>query len=258
MSFIEQWRALRTLANREIARFMRIWVQTLIPPVISILLYFMIFGAFIGSRIGEMAGRSYMDFIMPGLIMMSVINNAYANVASSFYGNKFQRSIEALLVAPVPNYLLLCGFVAGGVVRGLVIAVMVTLVALWFVDIQIYNLFILVVVILATAILCSLGGFINGLLADKFDDVTIIPTFVLTPLTYLGGVFYDIDLLPDFWRNLSYLNPIVYMVSSFRYGFFGDTGSISVTGALCMLLGFLVLLWVLCIWLLRRGVGLRA
>lgn len=257
MTPTETLNALMTLTGKEIRRFLRIWVQTLVPPVISILLYFLIFGAFIGSRIGEMGGRDYMDFIMPGLIMMSVINNAYSNVASSFYSNKFQHSIDALLVSPVPNYLLLCGFVVGGITRGLLVAAMVMAVAFWFVDVEVHNLLVIILVILATAVVFSLGGFINGLLADKFDDISIIPTFVLTPLTYLGGVFYDIDLLPDFWHQVSHLNPIVYMVGSFRYGFFGDTGSIGLGDSLFMLFGFVVLLWVICIWLLRRGVGLR-
>ena len=257
MRLIEKWHIINTLATKEIKRFMRIWVQTLVPPVISISLYFLIFGAFIGSRIGDMAGRSYMEFIMPGLVMMSIISNAYANVASSFYSNKFQRSIEALLVAPVPNYLILTGFVIGGVVRGVIIAALVVLVALFFVDIQVYSLSITIGVVLITAILFSLGGFINGLLADKFDDISIIPTFVLTPLTYLGGVFYDINLLPDFWRTISYLNPIVYMVSGFRYGLYGDHNSLDMGVVLLMIMVFLVLLWGFCIWLLRRGTGIR-
>lgn len=258
MNFQECLIALITLVSKEIRRFMRIWVQTLVPPVVSILLYFMIFGAFIGSRIGEMGGHSYINFIMPGLIMMAVINNAYANVASSFYSNKFQRSIEVLLTSPMPISLVLAGFIAAGIVRGLMVAALVTFIALWFVDISIYSWFLTGVVITLTAVLFSLGGFINGMLADTFDDISIIPTFVLTPLTYLGGVFYSIDLLPDFWRTVSYFNPIVYMVSSFRYGFFGSTSDgIAIGLALTALCGFTLLLWVICLWCLRRGVGIR-
>lgn len=258
MTLAEQMRAFAMLSEKEIKRFLRIWIQTLVPPVVSIMLYFLIFGAFIGSRIGEMGGRGYIEFIMPGLIMMSVISNAYANVASSFYGNKFQRSVEVLLISPMPNYLLLAGFMVGGLVRGLIVAALITVVALWFVDIDIHSWPIALSVIFLTAALFSLAGFLNGLLADKFDDVTIIPTFVLTPLTYLGGVFYDIDLLSGVWRSLSYLNPIVYMVSSFRYGFFGDAGSISIQISLTMLIVFGLLFWGICIGCLRSGVGLRA
>lgn len=250
--------ALMTLVTKEIRRFLRIWIQTLVPPVVSIMLYFMIFGAFIGSRIGEMGGHNYMEFIMPGLIMMAVINNAYSNVASSFYSNKFQRSIEVLLTSPMPISLILAGFIIAGIVRGLMVASLVTFIALWFVDINIHNWFLTCLVITMTAVLFSLGGFLNGMLADTFDDISIIPTFVLTPLTYLGGVFYSIDLLPDFWRGASYLNPIVYMVSSFRYGFFGSTNDgIAIGWALTALCCFTLLLWIVCLWCLRRGVGLR-
>lgn len=254
----EQTRALLTLTAKEVKRFLRIWVQTLVPPVISIVLYFLIFGALIGTRIGEMAGRSYMEFIMPGLIMLAVINNAYANVASSFYSNKFQRSVEVLITSPMPNYLLLSGFMMGGLLRGLIIAALVTLVALLFVDVQIYSWLITLSVMLLTAMLFSLAGFLNGLLADKFDDVSIVPTFILTPLTYLGGVFYDIDLLSGVWRTLSYFNPVVYMVSSFRYGFFGDIGSISIGFSLSMLVFFSLFFWIICLYSLKKGVGLRA
>ena len=258
MSFKECWIALITLTSKEVRRFLRIWVQTLVPPVVSILLYFMIFGAFIGERIGEMGGHRYMEFIMPGLIMMSVINNAYSNVASSFYSNKFQRSIEVLLTSPMPTSVILAGFVLAGVTRGLMVATLVTIIALWFVDVSINNWLLTATVIILTAVLFSLGGFINGMLADKFDDISIIPTFVLTPLTYLGGVFYSIDLLPDFWRTVSYFNPVVYMVSSFRHGFFGHTSDgIAIEIALAALLCFTVLLWFFCLWCLKRGVGLR-
>ncbi len=249
--------AFRTLLVKEIRRFLRIWPQTLIPPAISMALYFAIFGAIIGRRIGEMAGFAYMEFIVPGLIMMSVITNAYANVSASFFSAKFQRSIEALLVSPTPNSVLLGGFIAGGVARGLAVAAIVTVMAAFFIEIRIHDWFVTLGMLLLTAILFSLGGFINGLFADKFDDISIIPAFVLTPLTYLGGVFYALELLPDVWRTLSYFNPIVYVVASFRYGFFGYSGDVPVGLSFIAVAVFVVVFWFLSLWLLQRGTGLR-
>lgn len=249
--------AFRTLLAKEVRRFLRIWPQTLVPPAISMALYFAIFGAIIGSRIGEMAGFSYMEFIVPGLIMMAVITNAYSNVSSSFFSAKFQRSVEALLISPTPNSVLLAGFVAGGIVRGLAVGAIVTVMAAFFIEIRIHDWFVALGMLLLTATLFSLGGFINAVFADKFDDISIIPAFVLTPLTYLGGVFYAIDLLPGVWRTLSYLNPIVYMVASFRYGFFGYSGGIPVALAITASVIFVVIFWWLSIMLLRRGTGLR-
>jgi ABC-2 type transport system permease protein len=251
------WVAFKTILFKEVRRFIRIWPQTLVPPAISMVLYFLIFGAFIGSRIGEMGGLDYMAFIVPGLIMMAVITNAYSNVASSFYSTKFQRSIETILVSPTPNAVILGGFVAGGVARGLCVGAIVTVMAGFFVDFRIHSYAVTIGMILLTAVLFSLGGFLNAVFADKFDDISIIPAFVLTPLTYLGGVFYSIDLLPPFWRSLSYLNPIVYMVSSFRYGFFGYDGGIPVAASFLASLVFVAVLWVVSLLLLRRGTGLR-
>lgn len=251
------WIALKTLTRKEIKRFLRIWPQTLVPPAISMSLYFLIFGAFIGSRIGEMGGLDYMAFIVPGLIMMAVITNAYSNVASSFFSNKFQRSIEAIMVSPTPDSVILGGFVAGGVARGLMVGAIVTVLAGFFVEFEIHNIFITVGILVLTAVLFSLGGFLNAVFADKFDDISIIPAFVLTPLTYLGGVFYSLDLLPDFWRTLSYFNPIVYMVSTFRYGLFGYSDGIPIGLSFAAVCVFVVVFWILCLWLLRRGTGLR-
>jgi ABC-2 type transport system permease protein len=249
--------AFRTLLVKEIKRFLRIWPQTLVPPAISMSLYFLIFGAFIGSRVGTMAGLDYMAFIFPGLIMMSVITNAYSNVASSFYSTKFQRSIEAILVSPTPDWVILAGFVAGGVVRGLIVGAIVTVMATLFVEFRIHDAFVTVGILLLTAVLFSLGGFINAVFADKFDDISIIPAFVLTPLTYLGGVFYSIDLLSPTWRAISYFNPIVYMVSTFRYGFFGQSDGLPVGVAFGAVFVFVVVFWFLSLWLLKRGTGLR-
>lgn len=248
--------ALATIVRKEVTRFLRIWPQTLVPPAITMVLYFVIFGNLIGSRIGQMGGFDYMQFIVPGLIMMSVITSSYGNVASSFFSNKFQRSVEEMLVSPMPDWVLLAGFVAGGVARGLAVGSIVTLLSLLFTDLQIHNLWVVVSVILMTAIVFSLGGFINAIFANKFDDVAIVPTFILTPLTYLGGVFYSIALLPEFWQGLSLFNPILYMVNAFRFGILGYS-DITISIAFFMLALFTVVFWTLALWLLKRGKGLR-
>ncbi|MCY4295508.1 MAG: ABC transporter permease, partial [Gammaproteobacteria bacterium] len=249
--------AFETIVTREVRRFTRIWMQTLVPPVITISLYFVIFGNLVGSRIGEMGGYQYMEFIVPGLIMMAVIQNSYSNVVSSFFSQKFQRSVEELLVAPIPNYVILAGFIAGGMARGLCVGLIVTLVSLFFADLRIHSLPVTISVVMLTSLVFSLGGFINAVFANNFDDISIIPTFVLTPLIYLGGVFYSIELLPPFWRVVSQLNPIFYMVNTFRYGILG-TSDIDVAWAFAMLVLFIVLLYGVCIWLLRRGTGVRS
>ena len=248
--------AFQTIVWKEIRRFLRIWVQTLVPPVITISLYFVIFGKMIGSRSGEMCVFSYMQFIVPGLIMMAVINNAYANVVSSFFGQKYQRSIEELLVSPVPNYIILSGFVAGGMVRGLLVGLVACLVSLFFTGLNVSHMFITIMVVLMSSIVFSLGGFINAIFANKFDDITIIPTFVLTPLIYLGGVFYSVDLLPPVWKAISQINPIFYMVNAFRYGILG-TSDVDITYAFSMLVIFTIVLFSYSMFLLRRGTGLR-
>ncbi|USR96851.1 ABC transporter permease [Aliivibrio fischeri] len=243
--------------SKEINRFVRIWVQTLVPPAITMTLYFIIFGNLIGSRIGEMSGFSYMEYIVPGLIMMSVITNSYSNVASSFFSSKFQKNIEELLVAPVPNYIIIAGFVGGGVVRGLLVGALVTCVSLFFVDIQIAHLGVIMLTVLMTSIVFSLGGLINAVFARTFDDISIIPTFVLTPLTYLGGVFYSISLLPEFWQGVSKLNPIVYMVNAFRYGFLG-VSDVGIGTAFAVLSVFIIALYSIAWHLVSKGIGLRS
>ncbi|MBW5407694.1 ABC transporter permease [Morganella morganii] len=250
------WVALKTIWRKEITRFMRIWVQTLIPPVITMSLYFIIFGNLIGNRIGEMGGVGYMQFIVPGLIMMSVITNSYANVSSSFFGAKFQKSIEELLVAPVPTHVIIAGFVGGGVARGVLVGILVTLVSLFFVPLQIHSWFMIIATLLMTSILFSLAGLLNALFAKSFDDISIIPTFVLTPLTYLGGVFYSLTLLPAFWQAVSKLNPIVYMISGFRYGFLGisDVSLFTTLGVLSL---FIAVFYLLTWRLIEKGRGLR-
>ena len=251
-----QWVAFQTIVVKEVRRFMRIWQQTLLPPAITMTLYFIIFGNLVGSRIGEMGGVDYMSYIVPGLIMMSVITNAYGNVASSFFGNKFQRSIEEMMVAPVYPITILSGYVVGGVVRGVAVGIIVTLLSLYFTDLQVHNFWVMAAVVFLSAILFSLGGFINAVFATKFDDISIIPTFIITPLTYLGGVFYSISLLPDFWQGVSQLNPILYMVNTFRYGVLG-VSDINVYFAFLMLFVFIFILGGYSIWLLRRGTGMR-
>lgn len=221
MTWSEKLNALKTIVIKEYLRFIRIWIQTVLPPAITTALYFVIFGKLIGSQIGDIDGYKYMDYIVPGLILMAVITNSYGNVVSSFYSAKFQRSIEELLVSPTPNYLILIGYVAGGVARGIIVGIVVTLVAMYFSNINIYSYGITFLVFVLTATLFSIAGLINAIYANSFDDISIVPTFILTPLTYLGGIFYSIDMLPDFWQTLSLANPILYMINSFRYGMIG-------------------------------------
>jgi ABC-2 type transport system permease protein len=251
------WIALKTLTTKEVVRFTRIWQQTILPPVITTTLYFIIFGNLIGPRIGKMGGFDYMDFIVPGLILMAVITNSYANVASSFFSAKFQNSIEELLVSPTANITILIGYIAGGVTRGIMVGVVVTLVSLFFSELQIYNLAVLVSIIILTSTLFALGGFTNALFAKKFDDISIVPTFILTPFTYLGGVFYSIKLLPDVWQTISHLNPVLYMVNAFRYGFLG-VSDISLWTSYTIIIGFIIVLFLINLRLISTGYGLRS
>jgi len=257
MTSREKYIAFQTILVKEVLRFSRIWVQTILPAAITTVLYFIIFGNLIGPRIGDMDGFTYMEFIVPGLIMMTVINNSYSNVVSSFYGHKFQHHIEEMLVSPVPSYVILLGFVAGGVARGLAVGAVVTLVSLAFVDFSVHSPLVLLSTVLLTATLFSLGGFINGVYAKSFDDISIIPTFVLTPLTYLGGVFYSIHMLSPIWQGVSLANPILYMVSTFRHGFLGRS-DISLALAYTIIVVFVVLLFAVALRLLSRGVGIRS
>lgn len=249
--------ALKSILTKECTRFLRIWVQTLVPPAITMTLYFVIFGNLIGSRIGEMGGFDYMSFIVPGLIMMSVITNSYSNVASSFYSAKFQRNIEELLVAPVPNYIIVLGYIGGGMLRGLLVGIIVTCVSMLFVDIQIHSYTILIFTVLMTSMVFSLAGLINAIFANSFDDISIIPTFILTPLTYLGGVFYSLTLLPEIWQDISKINPIVYMVNAFRYGFLG-VSDVNLSFAVAMIAVFTIAFFSLALYLINKGIGIRS
>ena len=250
------WTAFSTIFRREVRRFTRIWPQTLVPPVITMSLYFVIFGSLIGKRIGEMGGYSYMEFVVPGLIMMAVITNSYGNVVSSFYSAKFQRSVEELLVSPTPNWVIMAGYVLGGVARGLIVGLIVTLIALVFTSLKIQHIGVTILIVFLTSVLFALAGFINAIFANSFDDISIIPTFVLTPLTYLGGVFYSIELLSPFWQALSKLNPILYMVNAFRYGVLG-VSDINVGWAFAGVLVFIALLSGWALHLMSHGKRLR-
>jgi ABC-2 type transport system permease protein len=249
--------ALLTIARREVMRILRIWGQTLVPPAITMTLYFLIFGNLIGSRIGDMGGYDYMDFIVPGLVMMSIIQNSYGNISSSFFGAKFGRHIEELLVSPMPNWVILGGYVAGAVLRGLIVGIIVLGIAMLFTRVRIPHPFVMLSTVLLGATIFSLAGFVNAVYAKKFDDVAIVPTFILTPLTYLGGVFYSVTLLPGWAQAATHANPIFYMVNAFRYGLLGTT-DVPLGIAYALMLGFTFALGALALWLLKRGVGLRS
>jgi len=249
--------ALGTLVRREVSRILRIWTQTLIPPAITMTLYFLIFGGLIGSRVGQMGGIRYMDFIVPGLVMMSVIQNSYGNISSSFFGAKFGRHIEELLVSPMPSWVILGGYVAGAVLRGVIVGAIVLVIAMFFTHVQMPHPLVTITSVLLGATIFSLAGFVNAVFAKKFDDVAIVPTFILTPLTYLGGVFYSVKLLPPWAETLTHLNPIFYMVNAFRYGLLG-VSDVPLWVAYALMLAFVAVLGGLGLWLLKRGTGMRS
>ncbi len=256
MDLALNWIGLKTLIRKEVVRVIRIWIQAIVPPAITMTLYFIIFGNLIGRRIGSMDGFDYMQYIAPGLIMMSVITNSYGNVVSSFFGAKFARHVEEMLVSPMSNATIIIGHVAGGVIRGLLVGVLVTIVALFFTRLDVAHPIIMVSMVVLSSTVFALAGFINAVFAKKFDDISIVPTFVLTPLTYLGGVFYSISLLPEFWQKVSLANPIIYMVNAFRYGILG-TSDISIAYAYLIVSLFVVILFTASLLLLNRGVGVR-
>lgn len=248
--------AMKTLVRKEIIRVLRIWVQTLVPPTITMTLYFIIFGNLIGRRVGTMDGFDYMQYIAPGLIMMSVITNSYGNVVSSFFGAKFGRHLEEMLISPMSNSTIILGHVAGGVMRGMFIGLLVTIIALFFTKLDVQHPFITISMVVLSSIVFALAGFINAVFAKKFDDISLVPTFILTPLTYLGGVFYSISMLPEFWQKVSLANPILYMVNAFRYGILGAS-DISIGRAYLIVSIFIVGLFSACLYLMNRGVGIR-
>ena len=248
--------ALYTLMRKEVTRFIRIWTQTLIPPVITTCLYFLIFGNLIGPRIGPMQGHTYIDFIVPGLVMMSIITGAYTNVASSFFSSKFQRFIEEIMVSPVPNYVILIGFLTGGICRGIVVGGIVLVVSSLFANVSIVSPVITIAIFILTALVFSLGGMLNGMFARKFDDVSIIPNFVLTPLIYLGGVFYSVQMLPQFWQTVSLANPILYVINVARYAFLGSS-DVGIWVSFTVIGISIAILFTICMVLLERGYGMR-
>jgi ABC-2 type transport system permease protein len=245
-----------TIVLREFSRIMRIWGQTLVPPVITATLYFIIFGNLIGSRIGQMGGYTYLQYIAPGLIMMSVITNSYGNVVSSFFGAKFGRHIEELLVSPLPNWLIILGYVAGGMLRGLLVGLIVTIIALFFTRLHVEHLAVVIAAVLLTSVVFALGGFVNAVFAKNFDQITFVPTFILTPMTYLGGVFYSIQMLPDWAQVVSKANPILYMVNAFRYGFLGHS-DVDVGFSFAIMTVSVLVLFGACVWLMNKGTGIR-
>lgn len=249
--------ALGTIVRREVNRILRIWGQTLVPPAITMTLYFLIFGGLIGSRIGDMGGFSYMEFIVPGLVMMSVIQNSYGNISSSFFGAKFGRHIEEMLVSPMPNWVILGGYVAGAVLRGLMVGAIVLVIAMFFTKVRVPHPLVTLSTVLLGATIFSLAGFVNAALAKKFDDIAIVPTFILTPLTYLGGVFYSVKLLPGWAEAATHANPIFYMVNAFRYGLLGQS-DVPLWVAYALMLGFVAALAAVGLWLLKKGAGLRS
>jgi ABC-2 type transport system permease protein len=254
---MNNWVPLVTLTKREMVRFFRIWTQTLLPSPISIVLYFAIFGNLIGPRIGEIGGHPYIQYIAPGLIMMSVINNSFSNVVASFYGAKFQRSIEEMFVSPMPSWVIVMGFLLGGIVRGCLVGFIVALVALAFTRLQVHHVGVMVAVVLLTAMLFSLAGLINAIFSRKFDDISIIPTFILTPLTYLGGVFYSTQMLPELWQKVSYFNPILYMVNAFRYGMLG-TSDVPIVSSLIFLFICTIIFYIVALVLIEKGIALKS
>ena len=256
MNIRTQFVALQTILIKETLRFLRIWIQTILPPAVTTALYFIIFGTLIGAQIGPVEGLSYPQYIAPGLIMMAVITNAYSNVVSSFFSAKFQRHIEEMLVSPLPNTIIVLGFVGGGVARGLAVGGVVAAVSLFFTDLPWRHPLITLVVIVLTSVLFALAGLLNGIYAKSFDDISVVPTFVLTPLIYLGGIFYSIKMLPPFWQAASLFNPILYMINAFRYGILG-VSDIDIRFAFAIILLFVAVLFGYSLWLLRRGTGIR-
>ena len=256
MSASKMWTAYLTVMRKELVRIFRIWAQTILPPVVTTSLYFIVFGTFIGSQLAPIHGLSYIQFIVPGLIMMSIITSSYMNTVSNFYFAKFMRNIDEMLVSPMPDWLVIAGFISGGVMRGLLVGFFVLLVSLFFSHLAIFNIFVLVAAVLMTSVLFSLAGLINGVYAKGFDGISIVPTFVLTPLTYLGGIFYSITQFPEFWQKVSLANPILYMVNAFRWGFFG-VSDVPVWICFSVLIGFTLIFSAIVAFLFKRGMGVK-
>jgi ABC-2 type transport system permease protein len=256
MTPAKQLTAFYTMLRSDFVRIMRIWSQTLLPPIVTTSLYFVVFGTFIGSQLPPIHGLTYIQFIVPGLIMMSVITSSYTNTVSTFFFAKWQRTLDEVLVSPMPEWLVIGGFVSGGVMRGLIVGALVGVVGLFFTHLAIYNALVLVAALVLTSILFSLAGLINGVFAKGFDGISIVPTFVLTPLTYLGGIFFSIQQFPEFWQRVSLFNPILYMINAFRWGFFG-VSDINIWVCFAVLISFIFIFLGVLLWLFRRGMGVR-
>jgi ABC-2 type transport system permease protein len=251
------WTSFYTIVRKDIVRMFRIWSQTFLPSVVTSVLYFLIFGSVLGGRIGDINGFSYIHFVVPGLVMLAVVTNAFSNVATTFFASKFfARNIDEVLVSPTPPWILIAGFIGGGIIRGVLIGLLVLLVSVFFAIPPLAHPLAVVFFLVLSSLLFSLAGLVNGIYAKSFDGISIIPTFVLTPLVYLGGVFYSVSTLPGWWQQLTYANPIFYIINGFRYGFLGfaDTSlGVSIL-VLTLLVGILVgVNW----YLLRTGLGLR-
>lgn len=245
-----------TFIRKETVRIIRIWSQTLLPPVVTTSLYFVVFGTFIGSQLQPIDGYSYIQFIVPGLIMMSVITSSYMNTVSTFYFAKWTKNLEEVLVSPTPDWIVILGFVTGGVIRGLLVGTLVLIVSLLFTHLTIVNIAVLLSALILTSVLFSFAGLINGMYAKGFDGISIVPTFVLTPLTYLGGIFFSIEQFPPFWQTVSLFNPILYMVNAFRYGFLGIT-DVSLQICFAVLVGFTAFFIIVTIYLFKKGIGMK-
>ncbi|HWB34236.1 MAG TPA: ABC transporter permease [Candidatus Paceibacterota bacterium] len=250
------WTGYYTMIRREVVRIFRIWSQTILPPVVTTSLYFIVFGTFIGSQLSAIHGFSYIQFIVPGLIMMSVITSSYMNTVSTFYFAKWTRNLDEILVSPMPDWVVIAGFVSGGILRGLIVGVAVLGVSLFFTHLVIYNAAVLIVALVLTSLMFSLGGLINGVFAKGFDGMSIVPTFVLTPLTYLGGIFYSISQFPPFWQKVSLFNPILYMINAFRYGFLG-VSDVPIWICFTVLLGFTAAFAIAVAYLFKKGIGMK-
>ena len=253
----KQLTAFYTMLRNDFVRIIRIWSQTLLPPIVTTSLYFIVFGTFIGSQLAPIHGLKYIQFIVPGLIMMSVITSSYMNTVSTFYFAKWTKTLDEILVSPMPDWLVIFGFVSGGVMRGLMVGALVGVVGLFFTHLAIHNIVALVAALVLTSVLFSLAGLINGAFAKSFDGISIVPTFVLTPLTYLGGIFFSISQFPPIWQKVSLFNPILYMINAFRWGFFG-VSDINILTCFGVLIGFILLFLIVLLWLFRRGIGVRA
>lgn len=256
MSAYRIWISYYTMVRKEFVRMVRIWSQTLLPPIVTTSLYFVVFGSFIGRQLASINGHSYMQFIVPGLIMMSVITSSYMNTVSTFYFAKWQRNLDEVLVSPTPDWVVVAGFVSGGMLRGLLVGFLVLLVSLFFTHLVIYNIVVLLAAVILTSMALSLAGLVNGIFAKGFDGISIVPTFVLTPLTYLGGVFYSVNQFSPFWRTLSMFNPILYIINAFRYGFLGIS-DVSIAFSFTLLGGLVVVLLILALVLFKRGIGFK-